>query len=69
MEMRPARGRAKAIFAKKQFRCPKCGSKADSFFDIDDMDDPRAVERLERLERMKYEDEAGVGEEGDDDSA
>lgn len=68
MEMRPARGRAKAIFGNKRFCCPKCGAKASSFFDIDDVDDPRAVERLERLERMKNEDEeAGIEPEMDDD--
>lgn len=49
MEMRPAKGRAEKIFAKPRFRCSRCGSKADAFFNIDDMNDPRAVERLERL--------------------
>ena len=53
MEMRPARGRADAIFGRPRFRCSRCGSKASSYFDVDDMDDPRAVARLERLEKEK----------------
>jgi hypothetical protein len=57
MELRPARGRAKAIFARERFRCQKCGAKAFSFFDIDDMNDPRAVARLQRLEKEKLEED------------
>ena len=57
MELRPARGRAQAIFGKERFRCQKCGAKASSYFDIDDLNDPRAVERLERLAREKEEEE------------
>jgi hypothetical protein len=53
MEMRPARGRAEIIFGKKSFRCSRCGAKADAYFDVDDMNDPRAVARLERLKKEK----------------
>ena len=42
MEMRPARGRAEAIFGRPRFRCSRCGSKASAYFDVDDMSDPRA---------------------------
>lgn len=51
MEMRPARGRAEVIFGKERFRCSRCGSKAAAYFDIDNMDDPRAVARLERIKK------------------
>ena len=33
----------------------RCGAKASSYFDVEDMNDPRAVSRLERLEREKHE--------------
>jgi hypothetical protein len=55
MEMRPARGRAEAIFGRPRFRCSRCGAKASSYFDVDDMSDPRAVARLERLDKEKNE--------------
>ena len=58
--MRPARGRAEVIFGRPRFRCSKCGSKADAYFNVDDMDDSRAVARLQRLEeeanREDYDD-------------
>ena len=57
MELKPAKGRAKAIFARPTFRCQKCGAKASSYFDIDDLEDPRAVARLERLEKEKLEED------------
>lgn len=66
MQLRPARGRAKAILAREKFRCQKCGAKASSFFDIDNLDDPRAVARLERLEREKKAEEEGDGLDADD---
>lgn len=53
MEMRPARGRAEVIFGRPRFRCSRCGSKASAYFDVDDMEDPRAVARLERIEEEK----------------
>ena len=59
MQMKPARGRATAIFGKERFRCSRCGAKAEAYFDIDDLNDPRAVERLERLEKEKREEEEG----------
>jgi len=65
MEMRPARGRAEKIFARKRFRCPRCGSKAGAFFDVDNMEDPRAVERLERLKQEKEDEDNEIY--GDDD--
>jgi hypothetical protein len=49
MQMRPARGRAAKIFGKERFRCAKCGARASSYFDIDDLTDPRALARRERL--------------------
>ena len=71
MEMRPARGRAEAIFGRPRFRCSRCGSKASAYFDVDDLDDPRAVARLERIEREKneewLEDEDDDGEYDDED--
>ncbi len=74
MEMRPARGRAEAIFGRPRFRCSRCGSKASSYFDVDDLEDPRAVARLERIEKEKNEewlddeddDEDDDGDEYDD---
>lgn len=61
MQMKPAKGRAEVIFGKARFRCSRCGSKADAYFDIDDMTDPRAVARAERVRkeeerRSSYED-------------
>lgn len=53
LEMRPAKGRAEAIFGRPRFRCPRCGSKASAYFNVDDLSDPRAVTRLERLEKEK----------------
>lgn len=49
MQMRPAKGRASKIFGRERFRCSRCGSKASSYFNIDDKNDPRAVSRLLRL--------------------
>ena len=68
MVMRPARGRAETIFGRERFRCSRCGAKADAYFDIDDLNDPRAVDRLERLkreqeERDNYEADDGENEE------
>jgi hypothetical protein len=31
----------------------RCGAKAAAYFDVDDLNDPRAVSRLERLEKEK----------------
>ena len=68
MEMRPARGRAEAIFGRERFRCSRCGSKASAYFNVDDLNDPRAVARLERLKREKDDAANGVGlGDGDDD--
>ena len=55
MQMRPAKGRADKIFGRERFRCSRCGAKASSYFNVDDMDDPRAVARLERLEQEAEE--------------
>lgn len=66
MEMRPARGRAEAIFGRPRFRCSRCGSKASAYFDVDDLDDPRAVARLERIEREKNEEWLDDEDEDDD---
>lgn len=60
MEMRPARGRAQVILGRERFRCSRCGAKASAYFNIEDMNDPRAVARLERLkeaENMDYADD------------
>ena len=69
MEMRPARGRAEVIFGRERFRCSRCGAKASSYFNVDDMNDPRAVARLERLKAQEEMDEADVTDDGDDDTA
>lgn len=61
MQMRPAKGRAEKIFGRDRFRCSRCGSKASSYFNIDDLSDPRAVERIERLAKEK-EDEDSLGD-------
>ena len=50
MEMRPAKGRADIILGRERFRCSRCGAKAAAYFNIDDLEDPRAVAR--------YKDEA-----------
>lgn len=62
MQLRPARGRAQKILSRKNFLCSNCGAKGTSFFDINDLEDPRALRRLERLkkeeedENLAYED-------------
>lgn len=66
MQMRPAKGRADKIFGRESFRCARCGSKAASYFNIDDLTDPRAVERLDRLAREAEGEGDGDGVEGDD---
>ena len=58
MEMRPARGRAQVILGRERFRCSRCGAKASAYFDIDDMNDPRAVARLERMKEAENLEEA-----------
>eukprot|EP01041_Mallomonas_annulata_P001370 gene1370-2643_t len=68
MEMRPARGRAETIFGRERFRCPRCGSKASAYFNVEDMTDPRAVARAERLEKEKNSDDEYSNEENSDDS-
>jgi hypothetical protein len=45
MEMRPAKGRADIILGRERFRCSRCGAKAAAYFNIDNMEDPRAVAR------------------------
>ena len=77
LEMRPARGRADIIFGRPRFRCSRCGAKADAFFDVDDMSDPRATERAKRLEdeanaewgddEDEYDDEGGEDYDEDED--
>jgi hypothetical protein len=72
LQIRPARGRAEAIFGRPRFRCSRCGSKAEAFFDVEDMEDDRAVARLERLEaenndQFNDDDEDGAGDFYDDD--
>ena len=71
MELRPARGRAEAIFGRERFRCSRCGSKASAYFNVDDLTDPRAVARLERLKKEQDEassmDSTGEGEDDDED--
>lgn len=68
MVMRPARGRAEAIFGRERFRCSRCGAKADAYFDIDDMDDPRALARVERLKREQEEKDNFESDEEDGDA-
>ena len=57
LQLRPAKGRASAIFSRERFSCTRCGSKASAYFNIDDMNDPRAVARLARLEEEKKRDQ------------
>ena len=45
MEMRPAKGRADIILGRERFRCSRCGAKAAAYFNIDNLEDPRAVAR------------------------
>jgi len=66
MELRPARGRAEAIFGRERFRCSRCGSKASAYFNVDDLTDPRAVARLERIKK-EQEEAASMGTGGEDD--
>ncbi|RYH17021.1 hypothetical protein EON65_29220 [archaeon] len=61
----PARDRVYAMLHNPRFRCASCGAKAASFFDINDMDDPRAVARIERLRQEKEEE---YGEDDEDDA-
>lgn len=69
MQLRPARGRAEKIFANERFRCARCGSKASSYFNIDDMKDPRAVARVEKLKREEEEREkAEFGEDEEEEA-
>lgn len=56
MQMRPAKGRASKIFSRDKFRCARCGSKASSYFNVDDMTDKRAVTRLEKLKNAELDD-------------
>lgn len=56
MQMRPAKGRAEAVFSRPNFRCARCGAKASSFFNIDDKEDPRAIEREKRMKEEAEED-------------
>ena len=67
LEMRPARGRAEAIFGRPRFRCSRCGSKASAFFDVEDMNDERAVARLKRLDALKHESFSDADGDGSDD--
>ena len=60
MEMRPARGRAQVILGRERFRCSRCGAKASAYFDIDDMNDPRAVARMERMKEAENLEEADI---------
>ncbi len=48
-QMRPAKDTISLFFADSLFRCPRCGSKGNAFFDIDDPSDPRYHKRLQRL--------------------
>jgi hypothetical protein len=43
--MRPAKGRADIILGRERFRCSRCGAKAAAYFNIDDLEDPRAIAR------------------------
>ena len=45
MTMRPAKGRASAVFSRAGFHCPRCNSPASSFFNVADMSDHRALHR------------------------
>jgi hypothetical protein len=65
MELRPARGRAQVILGRERFRCSRCGAKASAYFNIDDMNDPRAVARLERLKEQENLEEADIDDDDD----
>lgn len=57
MQMRPAKGRSEKIFGRKKFRCARCGAKASSYFNINNMNDARAKARLDRIELESQEDD------------
>lgn len=61
-QFKPATGRAKAIMSRPNFHCTRCKSKADRFFNIDNLKDPRAVKRWERLNKEEEEREAREAE-------
>lgn len=70
MQMRPAKGRAAKIFGRERFRCARCGAKASSYFNIDDMSDKRAIARRKRLEEAEanenLDDDEGDGDHAND---
>lgn len=55
-QLRPAKGRAQIVLSKPNFRCPRCRSKSSSFFNINDMSDPRAIARIKKIEKEQSED-------------
>jgi hypothetical protein len=54
MEMRPAKGRADIILGRERFRCSRCGAKAAAYFNIDNMEDPRAVARSAETDSARF---------------
>lgn len=59
MQMRPAKGRAEKIFGREKFRCSRCGAKASAYFNIDDLNDPRAVARIEKIQQEENDENYG----------
>ena len=55
MQLRPAKGRAEKILSRDRFRCARCGARASSYYDIEDMTDQRAVARIRKIEGAQAE--------------
>jgi rubredoxin len=68
LEMRPAKGRADVILGRERFRCSRCGAKASAYFNVDDLEDPRAVARLERIKEADNLDEANMDDDDEPDN-
>ena len=65
-QIKAMKGRASLLFARENWRCPRCKSSPDKFFNIYDPDDPRALKRLERLKAEEEERKSQENEDGDE---
>ena len=63
MTMRPAAGRATAVFSREGFHCPRCNSPASSFFNVNDWSDARAVHKQSMLAKRLLINEDELAEE------
>jgi hypothetical protein len=53
--LQPAPGRAAKVLGRERFRCVRCGAPSSAFFDVADLQDPRALQRQQRLRREAEE--------------